>query len=44
MTTTIWVGIYGLLFGYGVGLRVAAYYYRKAVKQPAAEIKALADS
>lgn len=44
MTTTIWVGIYALLIGYGVGSRVSLYLHRKAAKQAAAEIKALADS
>lgn len=42
MTTIIWVGIYGLLVGYGTGVRVTLWQQRKAAKAAAVEFKARA--
>lgn len=36
-TTVIFVGIYGLLIGFGAGQRVALHYIRKAANQAAAK-------
>lgn len=41
MTTTIWVGVYGLLIGFGAGQRVALYYMRKEAKRVAERIAAM---
>jgi hypothetical protein len=38
-----WFGVICTLVGYGVGVRVCLHYQRKAAKQAAAEIKALAN-
>lgn len=42
MSITIWVGIYGLLIGFGAGQRVALYYQRKAAKLASAAFMAKA--
>jgi len=40
MTTIVFVGIYGLLVGYGIGVRLAARQWRKEAEQVAAEFAA----
>lgn len=40
MTTTVFIGLYGLLVGYGIGVRLAARYWRAEAQRVAAEFMA----